>query len=131
MNGQYEPYFIFIADLVNYTEVLHRNEKNYGIDGAMTTFLEKGSMLNIYFFAALNPDKTNSVVGDSVYESFVYYRTGVHLGGFADSLSNMEFPGVGYKELAAGDKPGCGLVSAGNNTQAVRIVTPFAKGEAK
>ncbi len=131
MNRQYEPYFIFIADLVNYVEVLHRNEKNYCMDGAMTNFLEKGSMQNIYFFAALNPDKTSSAAGDSVYESFVYYRTGVHLGGYADSLSHMEFPGMGYRELAAGDKPGCGLVSAGDNTQTIRIVTPFARGEAK
>ncbi len=130
MNEQNEPYFIFIADLVDYTQVLHRNEKNYGIDGAMTNFQEKGSMLNIYFFAALNPDKTGNAVGESVYESFVYYKTGAHLGGFADSLTIMEFPGLGYKELASGDKPGCGLMPSGDGAQTVRIVTPFAKGEA-
>ncbi len=129
MNEQYEPYFIFIADLVDYTEVLHRNEKNYCIDGAMTNFQEKGSMLNIYFFAALNPDKTSNAVGESVFESFTYYKTGVHLGGFADALTIMEFPGVGYKELSSGDKPGCGLLSIGDSGQTIRIVTPFARGE--
>ncbi len=130
MNEQYEPYFIFIADLLDYTEVLHRNENNYCIDGAITNFQEKGSMLNIYFFAALNPDKTGNVVGESVFETFVYYKTGVHLGGFADSLTIMEFPGLGYKELASGDKPGCGLLSGGDSAQTIRVVTPFARGEA-
>lgn len=130
MNEQYEPYFIFIADLVDYTEILHRNENNYCIDGAITNFQEKGSMLNIYFFAALNPDKTGNAVGETVYETFTYYKTGVHLGGFADSLTIMEFPGLGYKELSSGDKPGCGLLSADDSGQTVRIVTPFARGEA-
>ncbi len=129
MNEQHIPYFIFIADLVDYTEVLHRNEKDYRIDGAMTNFQEKGSMLNIYFFAALNPDKTGNAMGESIFETFVYYKTGVHLGGFADSLTLMEFPGVGYKELSSGDKPGCGLMTYGDGAETIRIVTPSARGE--
>lgn len=129
MDKNYEPYFIFLADLVDYTEVLHRNEHQYGIDGAMTNFQEKGAMLNIYFFAALNPDKTGNVVGESVFESFTYYKTGIHLGGFADSLTLMEFPGLGYKELSSGDKPGCGLMPLGNTSRTAHIVTPFARGE--
>lgn len=129
MDRRYGPYFIFIADLADYTEVLHKNEHGYCIDGAMTNFQEKGSMLNIYFFAALNPDKVSNAVGESVYESFVYYKTGIHLGGYADTLTLMEFPGIGYKELAAADKPGCGLVTSKDARGTLHVVTPFAKGE--
>lgn len=129
ISEQFPAYFIFIADLVDYTEVLHRNEHAYNIDGAMTNFQEKGAMLNIYFFAAFNPDKTGNAVGESIFESFVYYKTGIHLGGFAEALTLMEFPGLGYKELSSGDKPGCGLMPVENNTQTAHIITPFAKGE--
>ncbi len=122
-----EPYFIFISDLVTYSEILHKNEHGFCIDGAMMNFQEKGSMLNIYFFAALNPDKSGNVVGEGVYETFVNYKTGIHLGGFAESLTILEFTDVPFRELSSGDKPGCGFMTARDMSGSIHLVTPFAR----
>lgn len=124
-----EPHFVFISDLVEYANVLHGEEgRKYNLYGAMTNFQEKGSMLNIYFFAAFNWDKRMEALGQSVYESFIRYKTGIHLGGYADSQSALEFQDIPFRVLSAADKAGCGLTASGDMSVSVRVVTPFAGG---
>lgn len=124
-----EPYFIFISNLVEYANVLHGEEgRRYNLYGAMTNFQEKGSMLNIYFFAAFNWDKRTEAIGQSVYESFVRYKTGIHLGGYADSQSILEFQDIPFRVLSAADKAGCGLTASDDMSASIRVVTPFAGG---
>jgi len=124
-----EPYFVFISNLIEYSEILHGSEgREYNLCGAMTNFLEKGSLLNIYFIAAFNWDKRTDALGQSVYESFVHYRNGIHLGGYADGQSALDFQGTSYRELAAADKPGCGIMASNDMSASVRVVTPFARG---
>ena len=124
-----EPYFIFISDLVEYAEVLHGEEtQELNLHGAMTNFQEKGSMMNIYFFAAFNWDKRVNVLGQGVYESFVRYKNGIHLGGYADAQSALEFQDVPFRILSAAEKAGCGITASNDRTESVRVVTPFARG---
>lgn len=124
-----EPYFIFIADLVEYAKALHGGEaRELNLSGAMTNFQEKGSMLNIYFFAAFNWDKRTDVLGQSVYESFVHYKNGVHLGGYADVQSALEFPDVPFRILSSAEKAGCGIIAPDDRSSSVRVVTPSARG---
>lgn len=124
-----KPCFIFIADLVEYVKAMHGEfGRENNLCGAMTNFLEKGSLLNIYFIAAFNWDKRGEAIGLSVYESFVRYKTGVHLGGNADSQSILEFQDVPYKELAGADKAGRGILASADHTSSIRVVTPFARG---
>jgi len=124
-----EPYFIFLSDLVEYSKVLHGTEaQEINLWGAMTNFQEKGSMMNIYFFAAFNWDKRMEVLGESVYESFVKYKNGIHLGGYADTQNALEFQDVPFRILSAADKPGCGIMAPDDLSDSIRVVTPFARG---
>lgn len=124
-----EPHFIFIADLVEYAETLHGEEaRELNLHGALTNFQEKGSMMNIYFFAAFNWDKRVNVLGQEVYESFVRYKSGIHLGGYADAQSALEFQDVPFRILSAAEKAGCGITASDDSASSVRVVTPFARG---
>lgn len=124
-----EPHFIFISDLVEYVEVLHGEEaREFNLHGALTNFQEKGSMMNIYFFAAFNWDKRVNVLGQEVYESFVRYKNGIHLGGYADAQSALEFQDVPFRILSSADKAGCGITASDDLAASTRIVTPFARG---
>lgn len=126
--SEQQPYFIFISDLVEYTNVLHGNEGiEYNLYGAMTNFQEKGSMLNIYFFAAFNWDKRENALGQSVYESFIKYKTGVHMGGCADVQSILEYPDLPFRILSAVEKAGCGIMTSDDTTASTRVITPFTR----
>lgn len=124
-----EPYFIFLSDLVEYAEVLHGAEAHeLNLHGALANFQEKGSMMNIYFFAAFNWDKRINVLGQEVYESFVRYKNGIHLGGYADAQSALEFQDVPFRILSAAEKAGCGMTASNDMSASIRVVTPFARG---
>lgn len=124
-----EPYFIFLSDLADYTEMLYGEEANeWNLYGPVTNFQEKGSMLNIYFFAAFNWDKRTSVLGQGVYESFIRYKNGIHLGGYADTQSILEFQNVSFQVLSSADKAGCGITAANDTSASIRVVIPFARG---
>ena len=85
-------------------------------------------MLHIYFFAAFNWDKRAEVLGEGVYESFIRYKNGIHLGGYADAQSALEFQDIPFRVLSSADKPGCGMATSNDMSASVRIVTPFARG---
>jgi len=127
--SEMEPHFIFISDLVEYVNVLHGDgARELNLYGAITNFQEKGNMMNIYFFAAFNWDKRTDVLGQSVYESFIRYRNGIHLGGYADAQSILEFQNVPFSILGSADKAGCGIATSDNMSASIRVVTPFARG---
>lgn len=127
--SEMQPYFIFISDLVEYAKVLNGDvAREWNLSGAITNFQEKGSMLHIYFFAAFNWDKRAEVLGEGVYESFIRYKNGIHLGGYADAQSALEFQDIPFRVLSSADKPGCGMATSNDMSASVRIVTPFARG---
>lgn len=123
-----QPYFIFISDLVEYTNVLH-GEKGieYNLYGAMTNFQEKGNMLHIYFFAAFNWEKRETVLGQSIYESFIKYKSGIHMGGNADAQNILEFPDLPFRVLSSTEKAGYGIMTADDTSESIRVVTPFTR----
>lgn len=89
---------------------------------------EKGKMLNIYFFAGINPDTVPSVVGLRAYENITGYRTGIHLGGAVSNLRYMDFGYLNYTEQAKTSKAGIGQLPTGNDEKATRVVLPLVKG---
>jgi S-DNA-T family DNA segregation ATPase FtsK/SpoIIIE len=121
------PYFIFIDDLVSFTLMMHGSEgASHNLAGAITNLFEKGSLLDIYFFAAYDDEKRMDAAGLSVYESFTSYKNGIHLGGMADSQSILRFDGVPYRKLTAAGKPGSGITSSYNDKGSVQVVIPLA-----
>lgn len=121
------PYFIFIDDLVSFTLMMHGSEgASHNLAGAITNLFEKGSLLDIYFFAAYDDEKRMDAAGLSVYESFTSYKNGIHLGGMADSQSILRFDSVPYRKLTAAGKPGSGITSSYNDKGSVQVVIPLA-----
>ena len=124
-----KPWFILIADLTDYVRMIYGKEgEARGLGPAMNNLLEKGSFLNIYFAAGMNWDKRQEVLGKPVFETFVSYKTGVHLGGGADEQRLLDFPGISMQMKSRPDKAGCGLVADLETQKSFRIVTPLVRG---
>ena len=75
----------------------------------------------------MNWEKRQDALGKPVFEAFVSYKTGVHLGGAADDQRMLEFPGISMQEKSRPDKPGCGLAVDPDGQSAFRIVTPLVR----
>ena len=124
-----KPWFILIADLTDYVRMIYGKEgEARGLGPAMNNLLEKGSLLNIYFAAGMNWDKRQEVLGKPVFETFVSYKTGVHLGGGADEQRLLDFPGISMQMKSRPDKAGCGLVADLETQKSFRTVTPLVRG---
>ena len=127
--GKERPWFILIADLVDFVKNIYGEEGEMrGLGPATDNLLEKGSLLNIYYAACLNWDKRHEALGRPVFETFTSYKTGIHLGGGADEQRILEFPGMSMLEKGRPDKAGCGLVSTPDGQKSSRIVTPLVRG---
>ncbi len=123
-----KPWFVLIADLSDFVKMIYgKDGEARGLGPAMTNLLEKGSLLNIYFAACMNWEKRQDALGKPVFEAFVSYKTGVHLGGAADDQRMLEFPGISMQEKSRPDKPGCGLAVDPDGQSAFRIVTPLVR----
>ena len=122
-----KPIFVFIDDLVSFAQMMHGLEgATHNLAGAITNLFEKGSLLDIYFFAAYDDEKRIDAAGLSVYESFVSYKNGIHLGGMADAQSILRFDGIPYRKLTAAGKPGSGVTSSYSDKGSVQVVIPLA-----
>ena len=121
------PCFVLVDDLVSFAQMMHGSEgATHNLAGAMTNLFEKGNLLDIYFFAAYDDEKRMDASGLSVYETYVSYKNGIHLGGMADSQSILRFDGIPYRKLTAAGKPGSGFTSSYSDKGSVQVVIPLA-----
>lgn len=82
----------------------------------LVNLISRGAGNHIVFAAALDPaDAPDS----EVYRAFARHCTGVWLGGGAAQQTLWDFAPLPYRELAAPEKPGVGLVplAAGHGCQ--------------
>ena len=122
----YKPYFVFIDDLTSFAQNMHSFEGiEHNLSGAVTNLFEKGNLLNIYFFATYDDEKKSQVLGLSVYESYISYKNGIHLGGEADSQNILRFNNVPYKKLTAIGKPGSAITSSSGDENSMSVVIPL------
>ncbi|NBH71646.1 type VII secretion protein EssC [Clostridiaceae bacterium] len=124
-----EKYYIFLADIAAFINSVYKPEEGVtNIRPFLENITEKGKMLNVFFFAGINPDVVSSVVGLRAYENITGYRTGIHLGGSVSGLRYMDFGYLNYTEQAKAYKPGIGLLPTGNDENVTRVVLPLVKG---
>lgn len=124
-----KPIFIFISDLVEFIKMLYGKEgEQKGVGVTMTNLLEKGDLLNIYFISCFNWEKRTEVIGKAAYEAYIKYRTGVHLGGNADSQRLLDISGISMQEKMKAEKAGIGLTAATDSRGTIKIITPLARG---
>lgn len=91
----------------------------------LLNLISRGAGNHILFAAAVDPaDAPES----EAYRAFARHCTGVWLGGGAANQTLWDFAPLPYRELAAQEKPGVGLVppTAGHGCQ--KILIPQAKG---
>ncbi len=125
-----EPeYYILIADLAAYTQMLHSPQGiKDNVCGAMANLFDKGFLHNIYFFACLNQDQRMELMSKEVYEKFVRYKMGLHLGGNITAQRLLDFNGMSFTEQSAVEKPGVAAVPPTDNEPYHRIILPLVKG---
>lgn len=124
-----KPYYIFIADLVEYTKLMHSEQGvKDNLCGAMANLFDKGFLHNIYFFACMNQDQRADVMGKDVFEKFISGKAGIHLGGNVAAQRILEFTGMPFGEQTRSEKPGIGLVASTDGQAYHKIVIPLVKG---
>lgn len=124
-----ERQFIFIADMERFIDSVYKPEEGVlNIRPFMENLTEKGRLLNIYFFAAVDPDRISSLVGLKTYENFTGYRMGMHLGGNVSGLRYMDFSYMKYSEQSKVQKPGIAMLPVGNDESVTTVVVPQVKG---
>lgn len=124
---KYRPIFIFIDDLVRFVEMMYKPNPDVGeMYGFMENIIEKGSLHNIYFIGAMEPEACQKVAGYKIYEKFVGYKTGVHLGGNLAAQRLYNFSNIPFNELSKTYKKGIGITpSYEDETIAEKIVIPL------
>lgn len=124
-----QPIYIFIADLESFISAVYKPEEGVlNIRPFLENITEKGKLLNVYFFAAINPDTIASILGLRAYENITGYRTGIHLGGNVSNLRYMDFSYLSYTEQAKTTKAGIGMLPSANEEDVCRVVVPLVKG---
>lgn len=124
-----KPYYIFIADLAEYTKIMHSEQGiKDNLCGAMANLFEKGFLHNIYFFACMNQDQRTDVMGKDVFEKFISGKAGIHMGGNVAAQRILEFTDMPFGEQTRSEKPGIGILASANGHKYRRIVIPLVKG---
>jgi S-DNA-T family DNA segregation ATPase FtsK/SpoIIIE len=116
------PYFIFLADLVDFVSRL--DQMRVDLRPFLENIISKGSLHHIYFFGVLSLEDRSTVAGDPIYESFIHYRRGIHLGGRVSENPVLSFDTMPYAERERSLAPGMGLLPETEGSPVCRIVIP-------
>ncbi|WP_026504165.1 FtsK/SpoIIIE domain-containing protein [Butyrivibrio sp. NC3005] len=121
-----EKIFVFIDDIISFSLLAHSSEgERTNLAGAISNLFEKGSLLNIYFFATYNDEKRIQAAGLKVLTEFLEYRKGIHLGGMADGQNVLRFEGIPYRELVSASAPGLGFTASTNGQISQKVLIPL------
>ncbi|HCT91646.1 MAG TPA: hypothetical protein DF613_09765, partial [Lachnospiraceae bacterium] len=124
--AQETPWFIFIADMAWFAPFIYNAERK--MSGFMENILSKGELHNIYFISEIDPDNTSPASGYGLYESFIGYKTGVHMGGHAGDNPSLSFEYLSYTEQMKAGKAGTGQLPDSEDENAARkLVVPLAR----
>lgn len=128
-----QPIFIFVSDISSFLDsVYHPDGKIGNMSGFFENIIEKGFLHNIFFFACINTDDAVNIGGYKVYQYFVSYKTGVHLGGNVSAQRIFNFQNIHYTQMSKTSKKGVGLTpSREDEAIAQKIIIPLAGGTAK
>lgn len=124
-----KPYFIIIDDIAGFVRSIQKPEVGIlNIREFVENIAEKGRLHNVFFFIGINPDEMGDGVGTRIYNAFVSYHTGIHLGGAATNIRYFDFSNVTYIEQNKTQKVGIGMIPMGNGDMTVKVVIPLVRG---
>ena len=122
------PYFIFLPDLVWFTQMLQMSELQ--MEGALKNIIGKGAMHNVYFFGVLSVEDRSQVNGMELFQAFSGYRTGIHFGGKVDENRVLGFDYVPFREQAVLMKAGVGMLpDTLVDADAAKVIVPLVRGK--
>ena len=121
--GEYPRMVFIINDMSAFINAVY--SPNMDMSGFVEVALEKGREHKINFFAAVTPDDYADMARYAAMRIWSNWGRGVHLGGMFDQQSILRF------EMSAADSvrqlpAGVGY-AAGENGNAVKVITPLAK----
>lgn len=120
--------YLILPDLGDFIETV-KNPENFGNAGPfIENILDKGSLHNVYWFAALQPEDALKLGGTRMYDLFIRYKTGMHFGGNVSSQRIFDFGYVPYNEQTKAMKTGIGLVPYQEEENVHKVVIPLVKG---
>lgn len=127
---EYPPIFIFISDLTEFIKHIYEPEEGVGnMSGFLENIIEKGSLHHIYVFAAIDTDHVSEISSYKVYQDFVGYKTGVHLGGNIAAQRIFSFENISYMEQSKVSKAGEALVpSDEDESYGNSVIIPLVRG---
>ena len=123
---KYETIFVFIADLHEFMESVYQPEQDViKIGPFVENVMEKGSLHNIYFIAAVDTKDISFMRGSRAYEAMISYHTGIQLGGNAMEAAYFDFSHLTYTEQNKGYKAGIGMIPRDNDESGVeKVIIP-------
>jgi len=121
--------FIFIADIKAFMEMVYHHEMDIGnMSGFFENITEKGSLHNIYMFAAENQDDHSILMSYKAYNNFINARKGVYTGGSLSTQKIFNFQNIPYTELSRNLKKGTGYISDDyEEGSGIQIVIPLVR----
>ena len=130
MRKEYPPVFFFIADLKSFMEAIYSELPDIGaLNAWVENIFEKGRLLNVFVFGALNTDEVIEVSARPAFASFIKEKAGVMLGGELDRQNVFSYQNIPYREQETRFKAGRGYAVDQEDNQFVDlIVIPQNKG---
>lgn len=126
---QYDPMFIFIANLADF--IAHVSNPTEGVGdmrGFIENLLDKGELHNVFWFACYNPDDITKVAGIRTFDLFSKDKNGIFFGGNVDSQRLFGFDYLPYSERGKIMKQGEGLLAREDADGTTCVVVPLYKG---
>lgn len=131
MSKEYEPIWIFMADVAEFVKTVYSPSDGMGdMSGFLTNIIEKGSQHGIYFIGGFNHDDIPAMAPYRLFNCMTDYHTGIHLGGNVAGQRMFDFTGIPFVEQTRPAPVGTGLVPAGGNEISVtEVVIPLYGGK--
>ncbi|MBE6019097.1 MAG: type VII secretion protein EssC [Clostridiales bacterium] len=131
MSSEFRPVFIFISELDQFVNMIYKSE--YNMKGFLENVIGKGQGNNIYFFADLSLKNKANAGGYPVFDTFIGYRKGIHLGGRTTMNMILNFDYItSYSEKNKTEKAGMGtLPDVIGENETSKVVIPLVRMENK
>lgn len=126
----FQPIFIFIDNLDDFINMVYTPPEGIGtMSGFVENITEKGYLHNIYIIAGYDYSNAAHSIGRKVFNNFISYKAGIHLGGNAASQRIFDFSDLPYLEQSRATRPGVGLLPSDvYNPVARTVIIPLLKG---
>lgn len=122
--------FHFIGDMQEFLKHVYKPAEGVGaMSGFLETLFDKGSLHNVYWFAAMNSDDASGLTAYKAYTLFTKYKKGLHFGGNVGAQRVFSFDHIPYMEQSKAEKPGVAMLPYNEDESTKKVIIPLYKTE--